>query len=274
VSPAWASAAGSHVGPAQLRAASHNLFEGGTIGRSSCRASCRVTNEQRCTRPLQQWCCRSPTSSAAAARLRRCRLYGRGADRPLRHLNPVHRDPHNPIRLPAGRGTTSPRSRHDRRQKHEKRRFVAKVDSSPRPAARGRRTRAQAGLPQAACGVVVTDLAIMGFDEETCEMQVLALHPGVTARAGPGQHRLRAAVRQGRGDRRAAAPRRARRAPPPRPRAPVHSVSIDESMNENSTRHPGSEASGRGYPTCRKGTPSGQVPALHDRACARSLRPG
>ena len=27
---------------------------------------------------------------------------------------------------------------------------------------------------------VVTDLAIMGFEEETCEMKVLALHQGVT----------------------------------------------------------------------------------------------
>ena len=58
---------------------------------------------------------------------------------------------------------------------------------------------------------VVTDLAILGFDDETREMKVLALQPGRDARAGAGQHRLQAAVRR----RRSRPPsRRARRSSP------------------------------------------------------------
>ena len=65
--------------------------------------------------------------------------------------------------------------------KHEKRRFVSKVDFVTSPGwIEGRRTRAEAGLPQGGMWRVVTDLAIMGFDEDTREMKVLALHQGVT----------------------------------------------------------------------------------------------
>ena len=65
--------------------------------------------------------------------------------------------------------------------RHEKRRFVSEVDFITSPGfIRGRRSRDAAGLPQGGMWRVVTDLAIMGFDEESREMKVLAMHEGVT----------------------------------------------------------------------------------------------
>jgi len=65
--------------------------------------------------------------------------------------------------------------------KHEKRRFVRDVDFITSPGwINGRQTRERAGLPQGGMWRVVTDLAIMGFDEESREMKVLAMHEGVT----------------------------------------------------------------------------------------------
>lgn len=65
--------------------------------------------------------------------------------------------------------------------KHERRRFVEKVDFITSPGwIDGRDSRARRGLPTGGMWRVVTDLAVMGFDEETREMEVLALHPGVS----------------------------------------------------------------------------------------------
>ena len=65
--------------------------------------------------------------------------------------------------------------------KHEKRRFVRDVDFITSPGwIKGRHTRERAGLPQGGMWRVVTDLAIMGFDAESREMKVLAMHEGVT----------------------------------------------------------------------------------------------
>ena len=65
--------------------------------------------------------------------------------------------------------------------KHEKRRLVDRVDFVTSPGwLAGRQTRAKAGLPQGGMWRMVTDLAIMGFDEDTREMKVLAMHQGVT----------------------------------------------------------------------------------------------
>ena len=65
--------------------------------------------------------------------------------------------------------------------KHEKRRFVADVDFITSPGwLKGGRSRAASGLPQGGLWRVVTDLAIMGFDEDTRQMKVLGLHHGVT----------------------------------------------------------------------------------------------
>lgn len=65
--------------------------------------------------------------------------------------------------------------------KHEKRRFVEKVDFVTSPGfLRGNDTRAESGLPTGGMLRVVTDLALFGFDETSRRMKVMALHPGVT----------------------------------------------------------------------------------------------
>jgi glutaconate CoA-transferase subunit B len=65
--------------------------------------------------------------------------------------------------------------------KHEKRRFVADVDFITSPGwIAGRNTRAERGLGHGGMWRVVTDLAVLGFDEDSREMKVLALNQGVT----------------------------------------------------------------------------------------------
>lgn len=65
--------------------------------------------------------------------------------------------------------------------KHEKRRFVEKVDFITSPGfVRGGTSRRDSGLVAGGMWRVVTDLAIMGFEEQSRRMQVLALHSGVT----------------------------------------------------------------------------------------------
>src|SRR5437016_14408503 len=66
--------------------------------------------------------------------------------------------------------------------KHEKRRFVEKVDFITSPGwIDGGTSRVERGLIAGGMWRVVTDLAVMGFDDESRQMKVLALHPGVTA---------------------------------------------------------------------------------------------
>ena len=65
--------------------------------------------------------------------------------------------------------------------KHEKRRFVERVDFVTSPGfLRGGTTRRDSGLPAGGMYRVVTDLGLFGFDGDTRRMTVLALHPGVT----------------------------------------------------------------------------------------------
>ncbi|PSS61920.1 3-oxoadipate--succinyl-CoA transferase subunit B [Ensifer sp. NM-2] len=65
--------------------------------------------------------------------------------------------------------------------KHEKRRFVEKVDFITSPGfIRGDSSRAESGLPAGGMFRVITELAVFGFDDKTRHMKVLALNPGVT----------------------------------------------------------------------------------------------
>lgn len=65
--------------------------------------------------------------------------------------------------------------------KHERRRFVEKVDFITSPGwIEGGTSRRDCGLPAGGMFRVVTDLGIFGFDEQTREMKIVALHPGVT----------------------------------------------------------------------------------------------
>jgi glutaconate CoA-transferase, subunit B len=66
--------------------------------------------------------------------------------------------------------------------KHEKRRFVNRVDFITSPGfLSGEESRREAGLTTGGMYRVVTDLGILGFEEHSKRMQLLALHPGATA---------------------------------------------------------------------------------------------
>lgn len=65
--------------------------------------------------------------------------------------------------------------------KHEKRRFVEKVDFITSPGfIRGGTSRSDAGLPAGGMFRVITELAVFGFDETSRRMKALALNPGVS----------------------------------------------------------------------------------------------
>jgi glutaconate CoA-transferase subunit B len=93
-------------------------------------------------------------------------------------------DPANPkTRLPGTGGGNDISSLTDMivAMKHEKRRFVEKVDFITSPGfIRGGKTRGESGLPMGGMFRVITELAVFGFDEETRRMKVLALNPGVS----------------------------------------------------------------------------------------------
>src|SRR5579859_6276675 len=65
---------------------------------------------------------------------------------------------------------------------HDRRRFVEKLDFLTTPGyLTGPGAREAAGLPPGAGPYrVITDLAVMGYDDQTKRMQVHSLHPGVT----------------------------------------------------------------------------------------------
>jgi glutaconate CoA-transferase subunit B len=64
---------------------------------------------------------------------------------------------------------------------HDRRRFVARLDFLTTPGyLTGPGAREAAGLPPGTGPYrVITDLAVLGYDEQTKRMQVLSLHPGV-----------------------------------------------------------------------------------------------
>jgi glutaconate CoA-transferase subunit B len=65
--------------------------------------------------------------------------------------------------------------------KHEKRRFVEKVDFITSPGfIRGGNTRAESGLTHGGMFRVITELATFSFDDDERRVKVLALNPGVT----------------------------------------------------------------------------------------------
>jgi len=66
--------------------------------------------------------------------------------------------------------------------KHEKRRFVQTVDFVTSPGfLTGNSSRRDAGLIAGGMYRVVTDLGMLGFDEGSKRMKLLAVHPGATA---------------------------------------------------------------------------------------------
>lgn len=64
---------------------------------------------------------------------------------------------------------------------HEKRRFPEKVGYVTSPGwLTGGDSRERAGLPRGGPNKVITDLAVMGFDEQTKRMRLESVHPGVS----------------------------------------------------------------------------------------------
>ena len=162
------------------------LFEGGTIGPFIVPGELPPsTNEQRCTRRSNMVL---PITDVLLLLQRGYVdvgfMGGAQIDR-FGNLNSSFiGDADNPtIRLPGTGGGNDISSLTNMivAMKHEKRRFVRDVDFITSPGwIKGHLTRETAGLPQGGMWRVVTDLAIMGFDEKTREMKVLAMHEGVT----------------------------------------------------------------------------------------------
>ena len=162
------------------------LFEGGTIGPFIVPGELPPsTNEQRCTRRANMLL---PITDVLLLLQRGYVdvgfMGGAQIDR-FGNLNSSFiGDAANPkIRLPGTGGGNDISSLTNMivAMKHEKRRFVADVDFITSPGwLEGGRSRERSGLTHGGMWRVVTDLAIMGFDDETREMKVLGMHHGVT----------------------------------------------------------------------------------------------
>lgn len=162
------------------------LFEGGTIGPFIVPGELPPsTNEQRCTRRSNMVL---PITDVLLLLQRGYVdvgfMGGAQIDRYGNLNSSFIGDSANPkIRLPGTGGGNDISSLTNMivAMKHEKRRFVADVDFITSPGwVKGGRSREERGLKQGGMWRVVTDLALMGFDETTREMKVLSLHPGVT----------------------------------------------------------------------------------------------
>ena len=163
------------------------LFEGGTLGPFVVPGELPAsTNEQRCTRRANM------LLSITDVLLLLQRGYvdvgfmgGAQIDRYGNLNSSFIGSPENPsVRLPGtgGGNDISSLTQMIVAIKHEKRRFVEKVDFVTSPGfLTGNSTRHDTGLISGGMYRVVTDLAIMEFDEKTKSMKVQALHPGVTA---------------------------------------------------------------------------------------------
>jgi len=162
------------------------LFEGGTIGAFVEPGQLPPsTNEQRCTRRANM------VLGSTDVLLLLQRGYvdvgfmgGAQIDRYGNLNSSFIGDPDHPTtRLPGtgGGNDISSLTQMIVAMKHEKRRFVEKVDFITSPGyIRGGSSRRDSGLVAGGMWRVVTDLAVMGFDEKNPQMKVLALHPGVS----------------------------------------------------------------------------------------------
>jgi glutaconate CoA-transferase subunit B len=161
------------------------LFEGGTIGAFVEPGKLPPsTNEQRCTRRANMVL----GSTDVLLLLQRGYIDigfmgGAQIDRHGNLNSSFIGDPDHPItRLPGtgGGNDISSLTQMIVAMRHEKRRFVDKVDFVTSPGFLGGGTsRKDSGLLAGGMYRVVTDLAIMGFDEASKRMKIIALHPGV-----------------------------------------------------------------------------------------------
>ncbi|MFT7460674.1 MAG: glutaconate CoA-transferase subunit B [Planctomycetota bacterium] len=162
------------------------LFEGGVLGPFVVPGELPpTTNEQRCTRRANM------ILAITDVLLLLQRGYvdigfmgGAEIDRYGNLNSSILGDPKKPkVRLPGtgGGNDISSLTQMIVTMKHEKRRFVEKVDFITSPGfLDGGSSRKDSGLVTGGMHRVITDLAIIGFDEKTKSMKVEALHPGVT----------------------------------------------------------------------------------------------
>src|SRR5687767_11765558 len=158
------------------------LFEGGTIGAFVEPGKLPPsTNEQRCTRRANM------VLGSTDVLLLLQRGYvdvgfmgGAQIDRYGNLNSSFIGDPDQPVtRLPGTGGGNDIASLTQMivAMRHEKRRFVEAVDFVTSPGfLRGGTSRRDSGLPAGGMFRVVTDLGILGFDEQTKKMNVVALH--------------------------------------------------------------------------------------------------
>ena len=163
------------------------LFEGGTIGAFVEPGKLPPsTNEQRCTRRANM------VLSSTDVLLLLQRGYvdvgfmgGAQIDQYGNLNSSFIGDPQHPAsRLPGTGGGNDIASLTQMivAMKHEKRRFVKEVDFVTSPGfLAGDNSRHDAGLIAGGMYRVVTDLGMLGFDDSSKGMKLLALHPGVTA---------------------------------------------------------------------------------------------
>ena len=163
------------------------LFEGGTIGAFVEPGKLPPsTNEQRCTRRANM------VLSSTDVLLLLQRGYvdigfmgGAQIDQYGNLNSSFIGDPRHPTsRLPGTGGGNDIASLTQMivAMKHEKRRFVKKVDFVTSPGfLTGDNSRREAGLIAGGMYRVVTDLGMLGFDGGSKRMTLLALHPGITA---------------------------------------------------------------------------------------------
>ena len=162
------------------------LFEGGTIGAFVEPGQLPPsTNEQRCTRRANM------VLSSTDVLLLLQRGYvdvgfmgGAQIDRHGNLNSSFIGDPEKPTtRLPGtgGGNDIASLSRMIVAMKHEKRRFVEKVDFVTSPGfLSGSDSRRNSGLVRGGMFRVVTDLGVFGFAEDTKRMTLLALQPGAS----------------------------------------------------------------------------------------------
>lgn len=162
------------------------LFEGGVVGAFVEPGKLPPsTNDQRCTKRANM------VLGSADVLLLLQRGYvdvgfmgGAQIDKYGNLNSSVIGDPEKPtVRLPGTGGGNDISSLTDMivAMKHEKRRFVDKVDFITSPGfIRGGTSRADSGLPFGGMLRVITELAIFSFDDEERRMKVTSLNPGVT----------------------------------------------------------------------------------------------
>src|SRR5512133_3977701 len=164
------------------------LFEGGTIGAFVEPGKLPPsTNEQRCTRRANMVLGSTDVLLLLQRGYVDIGFMGGAQIDQYGNLNSSFiGDPANPkTRLPGTGGGNDIASLTQMivAMKHEKRRFVERVDFITSPGFLvGGDTRRSSGLITGGMYRVVTDLGIFGFEEHSKRMQLLQLHPGVTAK--------------------------------------------------------------------------------------------